>query len=98
MEGIIISLVEKVIGFFKEDRNKNNNESSKDVAKNRLQFVLVQDRIKLTPEQMENLRGELVEVMQKYIDVEDDRIEMEITREEEMMAMIANFPLKNTQD
>lgn len=47
---------------------------------------------------MEDLKGELLEVMQKYIDVEDDRVEMEISREEEMMAMIANFPLKKTQD
>ncbi len=43
---------------------------------------------------MEEMKSELLEVIKKYIDVDDNEIEMDISREEEMMAMIANFPLK----
>ncbi len=94
---MIISLLDKVLNFF-GDEKEDKAGGSKNEAKNRLQFILVQDRIKLTPDEMEDLKGELLEVMQKYIDVEDDRVDMEISREEEMMAMIANFPLKKSQD
>ena len=94
---MIISLLDRVLNFF-SDGEEEEDGGSKNIAKDRLQFILVQDRIKLTPDEMEDLKGELLEVMQKYIDVEDDRIDMEISREEEMMAMIANFPLKKSQD
>jgi len=55
---------------------------------------LVQDRIKLSPSEMESLKKDLLKVMKKYVDVDDREIEMEINREEQMMAMVANFPLR----
>ncbi|HMA59842.1 MAG TPA: cell division topological specificity factor MinE [Halanaerobiales bacterium] len=79
------------LGFKKK---KKKDESSKNVAKERLQFILVQDRIKLSPSEMESLKKDLLKVMKKYVDVDDQEIEMEINREEQMMAMVANFPLR----
>ncbi len=55
---------------------------------------MVQDRIKLSPSEMESLKKDLLKVMKKYVDVDDREIEMEINREEQMMAMVANFPLR----
>jgi cell division topological specificity factor len=43
---------------------------------------------------MESLKKDLLKVMKKYVDVDDREIEMEINREEQMMAMVANFPLR----
>jgi cell division topological specificity factor len=43
---------------------------------------------------MESLKKDLLNVMRKYVDVEDREIEMEINREDQMMAMVANFPLR----
>ncbi|MDZ7672028.1 MAG: cell division topological specificity factor MinE [Halanaerobiales bacterium] len=56
-------------------------------------LFLVQDRIKLSPSEMESLKKDLLKVMKKYVDVDDREIEMEINREDQMMAMVANFPL-----
>jgi len=70
------------------------NKSSKNIAKERLQFILVQDRIKLSPSEMKSLKTELLEVLKKYIDVDDRKINMQVSREEEMMALVANFPIK----
>ncbi len=91
-----MSILDKIMKFFSDEEKEETG--SKNIAKDRLQFILVQDRIKLTPDQMEDLKGELLEVMQKYIDVEDDRVDMEISREDERMAMVANFPLENKKD
>ena len=84
----------KKLGLIR-DKKKKKNKKSKDVAKERLQFILVQDRVKLSPAEMDDMQEELLGVIKKYIDVDDQQIEMEVNREEEMMALTANFPLKN---
>nr|WP_245528296.1 cell division topological specificity factor MinE [Halanaerobium praevalens] len=76
---------------------KSDDKQSKNVAKERLQFVLVQDRVKLTPEEMDAMRDELIEVLSKYIDVDSQKIEMDVKREDDMTALVANFPLKGSK-
>ncbi len=46
---------------------------------------------------MDSMREELIEVLSKYIDVDSQRIEMDVKREEEMTALVANFPLKGSK-
>lgn len=75
---------------------KKKEENSKNVAKDRLQFILVQDRTRLTPAQMDSLKKDLLKVLKKYIDVDERKIQMEVNREEETVAMVANFPIKNS--
>ncbi|WP_281244078.1 cell division topological specificity factor MinE [Halanaerobium salsuginis] len=76
---------------------KSDDKKSKSVAKERLQFVLVQDRVKLTPDEMDAMRDELIEVLSKYIDVDSQKIEMDVKREDDMTALVANFPLKGSK-
>jgi cell division topological specificity factor len=76
---------------------KSDDKKSKSVAKERLQFVLVQDRVKLTPDEMDAMRDELIEVLSKYIDVDSQKIEMDVRREDDMTALVANFPLKGSK-
>lgn len=45
---------------------------------------------------MEAMKEDLIEVLERYVDVDSNKIEMEINREEQMMAMIANFPIKRS--
>ena len=66
------------------------------MAKERLQFILVHDRINLSPEEMKNMRAELMEVIQRYLEVDDNNVKMEVNKKEEVMALIANFPLNNS--
>ncbi len=82
----------KLLGF-KKDEKENK---SKDIAKERLQFVLVHDRINLSPEEMKSLREEMLEVLKKYIDVDDQNVKMELNKKEDIMALVANFPINNS--
>ena len=75
----------------------DDDKKSKSVAKERLQFVLVQDRVKLTPDEMDAMRDELIDVLSKYIDVDSQKIEMDVKREDDMTALVANFPLKGSK-
>ncbi|WP_223174512.1 cell division topological specificity factor MinE [Halanaerobium congolense] len=78
-------------------KNDDKDKKSKSVAKERLQFILVQDRVKLTPDEMDAMRDELIGVLSKYIDVDSQKIEMDVKREDDMTALVANFPLKGSK-
>lgn len=69
--------------------------SSKDVAKERLQFILVHDRIQLSPREMEEMKKEIIAVVSKYVEVEEHDLEMSLRRGEETMALKANIPIRN---
>ncbi|NLM96310.1 MAG: cell division topological specificity factor MinE [Halanaerobiaceae bacterium] len=75
---------------------KSSSENSKNIAKERLQFILIHDRIKLSPGEMESLKNELLEVLTKYVEVDDSQIKMEVSRTEGMTALVANFPIKRS--
>lgn len=67
---------------------------SKDVAKRRLQLVLVNDRAALAPHIMEELKNELIQVISKYIDVDTDNIEVNLNNEDDSVALVANIPVR----
>lgn len=66
---------------------------SKDVAKNRLHLILVQDRSGVDPEVLKELRGDLISTISKYFDIDQAALEVEIQREEETVALVANIPI-----
>ena len=45
-------------------------------AKERLQFILFHDRIDLPPEQLEEMKKEILQVISKYVSVEQDRVDI----------------------
>lgn len=67
---------------------------SKDIAKERLQLVLVQDRFKLSPAVLEAMKNELIDVITRHVDVDREGIEVELTHRDGGDALIASIPLK----
>lgn len=72
---------------------------SKDVAKNRLKVVLVQDKGGLSEEMLEKLQGEIMEVISRYIEIDDQTMDVGVkkieTDEGEFVnALVANIPIK----
>ena len=54
----------------------NREQTSKSVAKSRLQLILVQDRTGIDEEIMESLQTELTEVLSKYFILEREQVEV----------------------
>ena len=75
----------------------NREQKSKNVAKSRLQLILVQDRTGIDEEIMESLQAELTEVLSKYFILEREHVEMELEREQDSMALVANIPVVGTR-
>jgi len=71
-----------------------DGERSKDTARNRLRLVLIQDRLDLSPELMAAMKREIWEVVSRYMVVDDDFIEFEVRRLEELMVLVSNIQVK----
>lgn len=74
-------------------------QKSKDVAKNRLKVVLVQDKGGLSDEMLQKLQGEIMEVISRYIEIDNAAMDVGVkkieTDEGELVnALVANIPIK----
>ncbi|WP_408954910.1 cell division topological specificity factor MinE [Natroniella sp. ANB-PHB2] len=82
-----------MIDLMKGMFNKEEPQS-KDLAKERLRLVLVHDRIGVSPEVIEDMKEELIGVISKYLDIDESGLEMELDRQENSVALVANIPVK----
>jgi cell division topological specificity factor len=72
-------------------------ERSSDIARDRLLTVLVHDRVKLTPDMMEQLKAELSAVIARYVpSVDAGAIEVTLMRGEAVDHLKADIPLRRT--
>ena len=97
MKDIFTDLYNKVLGFFRQSENKQE-ESAKEVACNRLKFVLMQDRTNLTPELMDRMRRELIELLSKYVEMDKEALELGFEQEGNQMALMLSIPVLRARD
>ena len=71
---------------------------SKDTAKQRLKLVLIQDRLELAPEKLEEMKKEIWEVVSKYMIVDDDFMEFEVRRMDDLTVLVSNIEVKELSD
>lgn len=65
------------------------------VAKERLQLVLVHDRANLSPQVLENLKEDLIRVISDYMDIDRESMEVNFSREDEGLALVASIPVRD---
>lgn len=95
---ILQDLYNKVLGFFRQTDAEQQQESSKDTACNRLRVVLMQDRTNLTPELLERMRGELVELLSKYLEMDKEALELNLEQDGEQVALMLSIPVIRAKD
>jgi len=71
-----------------------DRERTKDTARQRLQLVLMHDRLDLSSEKMEDMKREIWEVVSRYMVVDDDFLEFEVRRLDELMVLVSNIEVK----
>ncbi len=96
MNEIFTNLYNKVIGFFRQTEKEET--SAKDVACNRLRVVLMQDRTNLTPELMERMRKELVELLSKYVEMDKEALELNLEQDGDQVALMLSIPVIRAKD
>ncbi len=68
---------------------------SKDTARRRLQLVLMHDRLDLSPDMMQQMKREIWEVVSRYMVVEDEFLEFDIRRRDELVVLVSNIQVKD---
>ena len=94
---ILANLYNKVIGFFRQTEVQET-ESAKETACNRLRVVLMQDRTNLTPELMERMRKELVELLSKYVEMDKDALELNLEQDGDQVALMLSIHVISEKD
>ncbi len=69
-------------------------QASASTARERLQLVLAHDRCDLSPELMDQMRREILEVVSKYVEIDIDEGAVSLETEDRMTALVANLPIK----
>lgn len=86
-----------LMDFFKK---KNSGE----VAKDRLKLLLISDRANCTPDVMENIKNDIIKVISKYMEIDADGLDIQITQTESdgnngnVPALCANIPIKELKN
>ena len=76
-------------------------KSSGDVAKDRLKLLLISDRANCSPEIMELIKNDIIKVISKYMEIDCDGLDIQITQTESegengrVPASCANIPIKD---
>lgn len=69
------------------------NPTSKNVAKERLQLVLVHDRASVSPQILESLKNDLIEVISNYMEIDEAALEVNLDSSDNTVALVANIPV-----
>ena len=79
-----------VFGFMTGRKKPTPSE----VAKERLKVVLVHDRIKVNPELLELIKADLLAVISRRLDVDEQHVEITMAREDRWDKLQAAVPIK----
>ena len=99
-------MFENIMKFFNRLRKKEEKTApnSKEAAKERLHLVLMQDRANVSADFLELMKQEIIEVIKKYIDIDEGAIDVRLTNKENedgtngAPALYANIPILNIKN
>ena len=97
-------MFENVIKFFKGLGKNEKEVKSKDAAKERLHLVLMQDRANISADFLALMKQEIIEVIKKYIDVDENAIDVRLTNKSNddgttgAPVLYANIPIVSVKE
>ena len=67
--------------------------TSREIAKERLQLVLVHDRVKISPAMLDMMKDELITVISRYVEIEEDGVQVSFTHGRRENRLVADIPV-----
>ncbi len=71
-------MLENFTSMFKKMGKKEQTDKSKNAAKERLHLVLMQDRAHVSADFLDMMKQEIVDVIKKYIDVDENEMDVKL--------------------
>ena len=94
--GLFYDIYNTVAKFFRPQEEQD--DASKSVATNRLKLVLMQDRTNLTPKILERMRGELIDLLSKYVELDKELLDLNFEQEGDQVALMLSIPVIRAKD
>jgi cell division topological specificity factor len=80
------------MGFLDRFR-KQKEPTSREIAKGRLEVLLVHDRVKISPGMLEKMKDELITVISRYVEIDADGVEVTFTQSRRESRLVADIPV-----
>ena len=90
-------MFDNILKLFKKE------ESSKNLAKERLKLVLIHDKANVSPQLLEMVKGEIIKVIKQYMEIDEDSLDIQLTKTKSdagdriVPALVANIPILNVK-
>lgn len=94
--GLFSDIYNTVAKFFRPQEEQG--DASKSVAASRLKLVLMQDRTNLTPKILEQMRGELIDLLSRYVELDKELLELDFQQEGDQVALMLSIPVIRAKD
>ena len=75
----------------------NPKQNSGQAAKERLMLVLRQDRLNISAPIMEEMKQDILKVILKYVVIDEEGLDIQITQEDGSPIIMANIPVKEVR-
>lgn len=75
-----------------------NQKTSKEIAKDRLKVVLIHDRANISPDVMQALKNDIIEVISHYMDINKNEMEISLENDDNSVALLANIPVNRIKN
>ncbi len=82
----MLQLLQRILGIGSPD-------PSKKIAKERLRLVLLHDRTSIPPHVLEALKGDLINCISRYMEIDERNLDVSLTNQDDTIALIANIPI-----
>ncbi|MCC8162449.1 MAG: cell division topological specificity factor MinE [Lachnospiraceae bacterium] len=78
-----------------------HRKRSGEVAKDRLKLLLISDRANCSPDMMEAIKNDIINVISKYMEIDNENLDIQITQTESedghgtVPVLCANIPVRD---
>ena len=73
--------------------NLFRRKPSREVAKDRLKILLISDRVNCSPEILEMIKKDIAEVISRYMKIDTNNMEIQISKGAKTPSIYANIPI-----